>query len=659
MGVASLLVALPLVAFAQVSNESFGRQIVNQVFARLCAAGVLKGSRCQQTPQPMATLTLIKTVINDNGGTATTTTFQGRIDGTNVPWNAAQTLLPGLHTASEVATSTYSASSWGGDCAADGTIILTPGDNKTCTITNDDQAGRLIVDKVTVPSGSGAVFSLMATGTGSIMGGGSGTTTDAVSKEYTVSAGTYSVEEAALAGWVQASSTCTNVVVGVGETKTCTITNHQLPKLTVTKIVVNDSGGVGTTTDFALFVNGATTTSGVQNSYVAGTTTVSEGAHAGYASMIGGDCAADGSVMLSIGDVKICTVTNDDIAQASTTGHLIVDKVTQPSGSSVEFDIMATGTGAIMGGGSGMVTDATSTNYEVTPGTYSVTEATSSEWMIVSNTCTDIVVAAGETETCTITNAKLPTLIVTKMIVNNDGGTGTTTDFTLMIDGATTTSGVAMTVATGTHTVSEGAHAGYTSSISGDCLLNGNITLAAGDNKTCIITNDDEEVTGQVMISEVYYDVASTTVTGTDSLFEWVEIYNGTNGAVDLQGWWIGDETSVDMISSSFVIPSGSLAIIAASTTPSGIPGGVPVFVLHSSIGNNGFSNEGDAARLFNIASTSIDMVGFGDNSSVSPNVTIPGAGLHDGHSIMRVQLTSDTDTAADWADTDAPTPGS
>ena len=36
----------------------------------------------------------------------------------------------------------------------------------TCTITNDDIAGHIVVDKVTVPAGSDQVFDFTVTGTG-------------------------------------------------------------------------------------------------------------------------------------------------------------------------------------------------------------------------------------------------------------------------------------------------------------------------------------------------------------------------------------------------------------------------------------------------------------------------------------------------------------
>ncbi|MFZ2555544.1 MAG: lamin tail domain-containing protein [Minisyncoccia bacterium] len=164
------------------------------------------------------------------------------------------------------------------------------------------------------------------------------------------------------------------------------------------------------------------------------------------------------------------------------------------------------------------------------------------------------------------------------------------------------------------------------------------------------------QIIGHMVISEVHYDVASSTVNGNDSSYEWIELYNGTGSAVDLQGWFVGDASSTDMIDDSVVVQPGGFVIIAASSTPAGVPGGVPVIVLSSSIGLNGFSNGGDGAVLRDTASALIDSVGFGTNATVAPNVSIPGT--TDGHSISRTQLVSDTDTSTDWADTAVPTPG-
>ena len=51
------------------------------------------------------------------------------------------------------------------------------------------------------------------------------------------------------------------------------------PKLTVTKIVNNNNGGTAVFSDFPLFVGSSSVVSGVQNTFPAGTYTVSETGH--------------------------------------------------------------------------------------------------------------------------------------------------------------------------------------------------------------------------------------------------------------------------------------------------------------------------------------------------------------------------------------------
>ncbi len=90
--------------------------------------------------------------------------------------------------------------------------------------------------------------------------------------------------------------------------------------------------------------------------------------------------------------------------------------------------------------------------------------------------------------------AFIPTLTVTKIVVNDDGGEKDVADFALFIDGVPTLSGVATSTSPGGHAVSETADSGYTGVFGGDCTADGSITLAAGDSKTCTITNDDIEI---------------------------------------------------------------------------------------------------------------------------------------------------------------------
>lgn len=91
------------------------------------------------------------------------------------------------------------------------------------------------------------------------------------------------------------------------------------PKLTVTKVVVNDGGGTAVVSDFSLSATlsgeglseSVGLSSGVQTELTtAGTWKVSEQQKDGYVGTFSGDCAADGSVTLASGESKNCTLTN-------------------------------------------------------------------------------------------------------------------------------------------------------------------------------------------------------------------------------------------------------------------------------------------------------------------------------------------------------------
>ena len=100
------------------------------------------------------TLKLIKYVVNDNGGTAQVSDFPLFISGTAATSGTAYGKNAGNYTASETSKYGYTASAWGGDCAANGSVTLAVGDNKTCTITNNDQPGTIIVKKLIKPEGA-------------------------------------------------------------------------------------------------------------------------------------------------------------------------------------------------------------------------------------------------------------------------------------------------------------------------------------------------------------------------------------------------------------------------------------------------------------------------------------------------------------------------
>jgi len=94
------------------------------------------------------TLTVVKQVINNDGGTQTASDFSvhvlaGAADvaGSPQPGSATGTtyaLVPGTYAVGEFTDSRY-VGSFSGDCAANGAVTLSEGQVKTCTITNNDK----------------------------------------------------------------------------------------------------------------------------------------------------------------------------------------------------------------------------------------------------------------------------------------------------------------------------------------------------------------------------------------------------------------------------------------------------------------------------------------------------------------------------------------
>jgi len=85
------------------------------------------------------------------------------------------------------------------------------------------------------------------------------------------------------------------------------------------------------------------------------------------------------------------------------------------------------------------------------------------------------------------------TINVVKMVINDNGGTKTVADFPLFVNGKSVVSGVTNVFPAPAlaYTVTETNSANYVRTFSGDCDVNGQISLSPGDNKVCIITNND------------------------------------------------------------------------------------------------------------------------------------------------------------------------
>ena len=86
-------------------------------------------------------------------------------------------------------------------------------------------------------------------------------------------------------------------------------------------------------------------------------------------------------------------------------------------------------------------------------------------------------------------------VVVTKKVVNNNGGNNFVQDFLLYLDdgivASQVLSGATTTIPVGAYTVTETGVAGYEAIFSGDCDVDGNVTVVNGQTKYCTITNDD------------------------------------------------------------------------------------------------------------------------------------------------------------------------
>ncbi len=104
---------------------------------------------CTETQPRTAELTVIKNVINDNGGNNVISDFQLYITNSvtiPVTSGATTTLAADTYRVTEDGLFGYTGS-FGGDCDVNGFVTLNPGDHKTCTVTNNDNPASIYLFK--------------------------------------------------------------------------------------------------------------------------------------------------------------------------------------------------------------------------------------------------------------------------------------------------------------------------------------------------------------------------------------------------------------------------------------------------------------------------------------------------------------------------------
>ena len=300
------------------------------------------------------TLYVIKTVVNDYGGTAIAGNFTINVTGTNVSQSSfagevspgtTVTMDPGIYSVSEDPYTGYNPS-YSADCAG----TMAEGETKTCTITNNDIAPSLTVIKNVVNNFGGTLgsgdFTINVTGTEVSLPSFPGAISPGTT--VTMDAGSYDVTESPVTGYEPTYSADCAGTIAIGETRTCTVTNNDFARLTVIKVPTNLNGGTAQPNEFLLTVGGSPVLSGVPTEYPIDTPlAIDETQLVGYEFVSitddgSGKCptALGGTITLALGDDITCTIVNDDVPAIKAVPA--ADLVTDENGTTDTFTVVLT-----------------------------------------------------------------------------------------------------------------------------------------------------------------------------------------------------------------------------------------------------------------------------------------------------------------------------
>lgn len=217
-------------------------------------------------------LTLVKQVVNNNGGTAPNTAWTLTATSADGPDLSGTTGISGDVAANEVYTlsetggpsgydwTTLSCTGYPNTTKAAPTLTLKPGDNVTCTFTNDDKPGKLTLVKVVDDSNGGSAVPSDWNQKLTAKRGQDATLTFNHNETKDVPAGVYTLNEInQITGYEWTNLVCSTggtslqdktVTVANGANVTCTFTNRAIkPTLNLVKIVDNKNGAGSATPD--------------------------------------------------------------------------------------------------------------------------------------------------------------------------------------------------------------------------------------------------------------------------------------------------------------------------------------------------------------------------------------------------------------------------
>lgn len=154
-----------------------------------------------------------------------------------------------------------------------------------------------------------------------------------------------------------------------------------------------------------------------------------------------------------------------------------------------------------------------------------------------------------------------------------------------------------------------------------------------------------------VVINEVLYDPDGG---GADAANEWVELYNA-GAQVSLAGWSITDNKGGDELPALTIKPGEFLVLAASDSFRARYPDFTGALAILGGRIGSALGNNGDRLTLADASGAIVDAISWGSDTSIL-NPSIPD--VPSGHSIERRSPGADSDSASDFVDNEAPSPG-
>jgi hypothetical protein len=377
-----------------------------------------------------AQLTVVKTVKNTYNGSRVASDFVMQVTGTNVSnpqFNGSEsgtvlTLDAGNYSVDESATLSDGSTpndytkTLGAGCS--GTLL--PGDAVVCTITNDDPVpaptGTILVIKNVINDNAGesspSSFTMHVTANNPLINDFPGSSEGI---DVIVDVGDYAVDELSSGGYTKTLSEGCSGTIAVDETRTCIITNDDVPPAAATgtihvvKNVINDNTGESSPSSFTMHVTATNpsindfpgSSEGIDVIVDVGDYAVDELSSGGYTKTLSEECS--GTIIA--GESRTCTITNDDILirGEGQTRLIVKTHVNNNDGgsrSAADFTSVVTGEDISAVSSSGTETGFT---VDLNPGSFSVSQTALFGYSNSFSADCAGTIESGESKTCVIT----------------------------------------------------------------------------------------------------------------------------------------------------------------------------------------------------------------------------------------------------------------